>query len=164
MPRWWILPATLVCWWMPQSKARKITFLYSMWPAGDLRRALFIVCYWIQNGSPKPRPRCALLAFFFPCTSGRRLRGGRRAGLRPTTARTSRWLQIPERTSAAPQSFQPSNKFFQTTKGKATWYAYNSIRRTASGEIFKNNGMTCASNIHKLGTILKLPIQRMAKV
>lgn len=49
-----------------------------------------------------------------------------------------------------------SISFSQTTEGKATWYAYNSVRRTASGEIFKNNGMTCASNIHKLGTILKV--------
>lgn len=38
---------------------------------------------------------------------------------------------------------------------KATWYNLTG-NKTASGEIFRTNAMTCASNKYKLGTILRI--------
>lgn len=42
-------------------------------------------------------------------------------------------------------------------KGVASWYGNkHSGKKTANGEIFNENNLTCASNTHKLGTKLKV--------
>ena len=42
-------------------------------------------------------------------------------------------------------------------KGVAYWYGNkHSGKKTANGEIFNENNLTCASNTHKLGTKLKV--------
>ena len=40
----------------------------------------------------------------------------------------------------------------------ASWYGFKPWegRKTASGEVFKTHGLTCASNTHKLGTTVKV--------
>ena len=46
---------------------------------------------------------------------------------------------------------------FSQTTGKASWYGQQHHgRKTASGEVFNMWNMTCASNIHPLGTRLKV--------
>ena len=37
----------------------------------------------------------------------------------------------------------------------ASWYNLDG-RKTASGEVFRTHSLTCASNIHKIGTYLKV--------
>ena len=41
---------------------------------------------------------------------------------------------------------------------KATYYGnnYSEKRRTANGEVFNKNAMTCASKVHPFGTLLKV--------
>lgn len=40
----------------------------------------------------------------------------------------------------------------------ASWYGFKPWegRKTASGEVFKTHALTCASNTHKLGTMVKV--------
>ena len=46
---------------------------------------------------------------------------------------------------------------FSQISGKASYYGgQHHGRKTASGEIFNMNNLTCASNVHKLGTKLKV--------
>lgn len=45
----------------------------------------------------------------------------------------------------------------RSVTGVASWYGgKHHGRRTASGEVFDQFGMTCASNVHKLGTRLRV--------
>lgn len=47
--------------------------------------------------------------------------------------------------------------FFSQQTGKASWYGNaHHGKRTASGEVFDMNGLTAASNIHPLGTKLRV--------
>ena len=45
-----------------------------------------------------------------------------------------------------------------TMADTASWYGFKPWegRKTASGEVFKTHGLTCASNTHKLGTTVKV--------
>ena len=46
---------------------------------------------------------------------------------------------------------------FSQQKGKASFYSdFHHGKRTASGEIFNMNSLTCASNTYKMGTMLKV--------
>lgn len=46
---------------------------------------------------------------------------------------------------------------FSQQKGKASFYSdFHHGKRTASGEIFNMNKLTCASNTYKMGTRLKV--------
>lgn len=52
----------------------------------------------------------------------------------------------------------------KTQEGIASWYGgYHNGRKTASGEVYREHLMTCASNSHKFGTKLRVTNPKTGK-